>query len=50
MGLTELDQLLFFEAKVFEYMLNISYDRRVKVMYQEKAWCDQDMKEWISTK
>ena len=27
-----------------------SYDRRVKVMYQEKAWCDQEiMKEWIST-
>ena len=28
-----------------------SYDRRVKVMYQEKAWCNQEiMKEWISTK
>ena len=27
-----------------------SYDRWVKVMRQEKAWCDQDiMKEWIST-
>ena len=27
-----------------------SYDRRVKVMYQEKVWCDQEiMKEWIST-
>ena len=27
-----------------------SYNRRVKVMYQEKAWCDQEiMKEWIST-
>ena len=27
-----------------------SYRRRVKVMYQEKAWCDQEiMKEWIST-
>ena len=27
-----------------------SYDRRVKVMYQEKAWCDEEiMKEWIST-
>ena len=27
-----------------------SYDRRVKVMYQGKAWCDQEiMKEWIST-
>ena len=27
-----------------------SYDRQVKVMYQEKAWCDQEiMKEWIST-
>ena len=28
-----------------------SYDRRVKFMYQKKAWCDQEiMKEWISTK
>ena len=27
-----------------------SYDRRVKVMYQKKAWCDEDiMKECIST-
>ena len=27
-----------------------SYDRRVKVMYQGKAWCHQEiMKEWIST-
>ena len=27
-----------------------SYDRRVKVMYQEKAWCDQEiMRKWIST-
>ena len=27
-----------------------SYDRRVKVMYQEKTCCDQEiMKEWIST-
>ena len=27
-----------------------SYDRRVKFMYQEKAWCDEEiMKEWIST-
>ena len=27
-----------------------SYDRLVKVMYQEKAWCDKEiMKEWIST-
>ena len=27
-----------------------SHDRRLKVMYQEKAWCDQEiMKEWIST-
>ena len=27
-----------------------SYDRIVKVMYQEKAWCDEEiMKEWIST-
>ena len=27
-----------------------SYDRRVKVMYREKAWCGQEnMKEWIST-
>ena len=27
------------------------YDGRVKVMYQEKAWCDQEiMWEWISTK
>ena len=26
------------------------YDRQVKVMYQDKAWCDQEiMKEWIST-
>ena len=26
------------------------YDRRVKIMYQEKTWCDQEiMKEWIST-
>ena len=27
-----------------------SYDRKVKVMYQEKVWCDEEiMKEWIST-
>ena len=27
-----------------------SYYRRVKVMYQEKVWCDEEiMKEWIST-
>ena len=27
-----------------------SYDRRDKAMYQEKAWCNQEiMKEWIST-
>ena len=27
-----------------------SYERRVKVIYQEKAWCDEQiMKEWIST-
>ena len=27
-----------------------SYDRPVKAMYQEKAWCDEEiMKEWIST-
>ena len=27
-----------------------SYDRRVKVMYREKAWCGQEiMKEWILT-
>ena len=26
-----------------------SYDRRVKVMYQEKAWCEEIMEEWIST-
>ena len=26
------------------------YDRQVKVMYQDKAWCDQEiMKEWICT-
>ena len=26
-----------------------SYDRRVKIMHQENAWCDQEiMKEWIS--
>ena len=26
-----------------------SYDRRVKVMYQEKAWCEEILEEWIST-
>ena len=34
-----------------KYILSVicNYDQRVKVMYQEKAWCDQEiMKEWIS--
>ena len=27
-----------------------SYDKRVRVMFQEKAWCDENiMKEWINT-
>jgi hypothetical protein len=27
-----------------------SYDKRVRVMFQEKAWCDEEiMKEWINT-
>ena len=26
-----------------------SYDKRVRVMFQEKAWCDENIMEWINT-
>ena len=47
------DQLLFFGGKGPQISAKEKqiYDQQVKVMYQEKAWCDEKiMKEWISNK